>query len=129
MTIRSTRAKFLALGASGIAISLALAGCASNSGGGGGGGEGEGAEISYLVDNQESTTIVAEALIKEFESQNPDIKVELETRPQGADGDNLIKTRLATGEMNSVFAYNSGSLLQALNPDQTLVNLDDQKWV
>jgi raffinose/stachyose/melibiose transport system substrate-binding protein len=129
MINRSTRRPMLALGASGIALSLTLAGCASGGGGGGGEGEGEGASISYLVDNQESTVIVAEALIEEFESQNPDINVELETRPQGAEGDNLIKTRLATGEMNSVFAYNSGSLMQALNPDQTLVNLGDEEWV
>ncbi|NKK78971.1 ABC transporter substrate-binding protein, partial [Rhizobium leguminosarum] len=33
------------------------------------------------------------------------------------------KTRLATGEMSDVFLYNSGSLLQALKPAQTLVDL------
>jgi raffinose/stachyose/melibiose transport system substrate-binding protein len=117
----------LALGASGIAVSLALAGCAG--GGGGGGGEGDGASIKFLIDNTESTVVATEALIEEFESQNPDIQVEYETRPGGAEGDNLIKTRLATGEMEDVFLYNSGSLFQALNPDQTLVNLDDQEWV
>ena len=31
--------------------------------------------------------------------------------------------------MDDVFHYNSGSLLQALNPDQTLVNLSDEEWV
>ena len=31
--------------------------------------------------------------------------------------------------MDDVFHYNSGSLLQALNPDQTLVDLSDQDWV
>jgi raffinose/stachyose/melibiose transport system substrate-binding protein len=31
--------------------------------------------------------------------------------------------------MNDVFHYNSGSLMQALNPDQTLVNLSDEDWV
>jgi raffinose/stachyose/melibiose transport system substrate-binding protein len=118
----------LALGVGGVALSLTLAGCAGG-GGGGGGGEGEGASISYLIDNGEPTLVVAEAMVEEFESQNPDIQVEIETRPQGAEGDNLIKTRLATGEMNDVFSYNAGSLFQALNPDQTLVNLDDQPWV
>ncbi|MFC0678742.1 ABC transporter substrate-binding protein [Lysobacter korlensis] len=129
MINRSTRRPMLALGASGVALSLTLAGCAGGGGGGGGGGDGEEVTISYLVDNQESTVLVAEALIEEFESQNEGIQVELETRPQGAEGDNLIKTRLSTGEMNSVFAYNTGSLMQALNPDQTLVNLDDQEFV
>ncbi|NKF32602.1 extracellular solute-binding protein, partial [Pseudomonas sp. BGM005] len=44
-------------------------------------------------------------------------------RPGGGEGDNIIKTRLATGEMSDVFLYNSGSLLQALKPTQTLVDL------
>ena len=60
---------------------------------------------------------------------NPDIKVTLETQPAGTEGDNLMKTKLATGEMADVFAYNSGSLFQALNPDQNLVPLTDEAWV
>ncbi len=38
--------------------------------------------------------------------------VKVETRPQGADGDNVVKTRLSTGDMDDVFEYNSGSLFQ-----------------
>src|SRR5690625_3646412 len=53
----------------------------------------------------------------------------METKPSGTEGDNLVKTRLSTGEMNDLFTYNPGSLLQALNPDQTLVDLSDQPWV
>jgi ABC-type glycerol-3-phosphate transport system substrate-binding protein len=39
-----------------------------------------------------------------------------------------VKTQLSTGEMADVFNYNSGSLMQALNPDNTLVDLSDQSW-
>jgi raffinose/stachyose/melibiose transport system substrate-binding protein len=51
----------------------------------------------------------------------------VETRPQGTDGDNLVKTRLSTGDMSDVFAYNSGSLFQALAPEKNLVPYDDSQ--
>ena len=70
----------------------------------------------------------AEALTTKFNEMNPDIKVTVETQPAGTEGDNLMKTKLATGEMPDVFGYNSGSLFQALNPDQNLVPLTDEAW-
>ncbi|WP_210480178.1 ABC transporter substrate-binding protein [Naasia sp. SYSU D00948] len=127
MFSRQSRRSMLAFGASGIALTLTLAGC---SGGGGGSGEGEDGNVtlSILIPSDEATVTTFDALIEEFEKQNPDITVETETRPGGAEGDNIVKTRLSTGEMNDLFQYNSGSLFQALNPDQTLVNLDDQDY-
>jgi len=125
MVPRTPRRSLVAIGAGGLALSLALAGCTA----GGSDSDGDGVTLSYLVDNQEATVATAEALAEAFTAENPDITVEVETRPQGADGDNLIKTRLATGEMNDVFAYNSGSLLQALSPADTLVDLTDEAWV
>jgi len=128
MFSRQSRRTLLAFSASGIALTLTLAGCSG--GGGGGGADADGSvTLSYLVDNQESTVATAEALAEAFMAENDGITVEVESRPQGAEGDNLVKTRLSTGEMSDVFAYNSGSLFQALAPDQTLVNLDDQDWV
>ena len=125
MVPRTPRRSIVAIGAGGLALSLALAGCSA----GGSDSDGGGVTLSYLVDNQEATVETADALADAFMEENPDITIEVETRPQGADGDNLIKTRLATGEMNDVFAYNSGSLFQALSPDSTLVDLSDQDWV
>ncbi len=85
--------------------------------------------ISLLAaGNDPTTTKFANDLAKKFMAANPTITVKVETRPGGTDGDNLIKTRLATKTMNDVFLYNSGSLLQALNPDNQLVNLSDQPW-
>jgi len=84
--------------------------------------------INYLADNQPSTVASAEALIAAFEAANPDINVELETRPPGGEGDNIIKTRLATGQLPDVVSYNSGSLFQALNPTQHFVDLTDEPW-
>ena len=85
-------------------------------------------KLTYLIDNQPNTVATAEAQVAAFEAANPDIDVEIETRPGGGDGDNIIKTRLATGEMTDVFGYNSGSLFQALNPTTNLVDLSGEAW-
>ena len=70
----------------------------------------------------------AKALIEAFQAANPNITIKHETRPGGSEGDNLVKTRLATGDMADVFIYNNGSLLQAIKPEQNLTPLDDQPW-
>ncbi|MGI8457668.1 MAG: ABC transporter substrate-binding protein [Propionibacteriaceae bacterium] len=69
------------------------------------------------------------ALSDGFAAANPNIKLTFETQPAGTEGDNLNKTKLATGEMSDVFYYNSGSLFKALNPDAQLAPLTDQPWV
>jgi raffinose/stachyose/melibiose transport system substrate-binding protein len=93
------------------------------------GSDDDGTNVSYLVDNEPSTVKSAEALAKAFHDKYPDLKIKIETRPQGGEGDNIIKTRLSTGEMTDVFGYNSGSLFQALKPEQNLQPLDDQPFV
>lgn len=106
----------------GLSAALMLAACS-------GGGSGDGVEITFLVTNPTQDVALAEALAEAFNEENSDVTVSVDTRPQGGDGDNLVKTRLSTGEMADVFMYNSGSLFQALNPDQFLVDLSDQPWV
>ncbi|HZG85945.1 ABC transporter substrate-binding protein [Paenibacillus sp.] len=84
--------------------------------------------ISLLTDNTQDAVNGAKALIEAFQAKYPHITVEHETRPQGAEGDNFVKTRLATGDMNDVFFYNSGSLMQALNPEQNMVDLTNEPF-
>jgi raffinose/stachyose/melibiose transport system substrate-binding protein len=84
--------------------------------------------LSLLVDNGQDTVKLGEQLAKDFAAKNPDITIKVETRPAGAEGDNLIKTRLSTGDMTDVFMYNSGSLFQAIAPEKNLVPLDDQAF-
>ena len=87
------------------------------------------ASITLLAGGNDPATITfTNDLVKGFEKAHPTIKVKVDLRPGGTDGDNLIKTRLSTGSMDDVFMYNSGSLLQALHPDSQLVNLADQPW-
>ena len=122
MLSHSQRARALGATAVVAAVGLVLSACSTTPDNGP-------VEISFLVDNTETTVAAAEALVAAFEKSNPDITVELETRPGGADGDNIVKTRLQTGEMTDVFWYNSGSLLQALAPEKTLVDLSGEGFI
>lgn len=126
MSARSLTMRLLAIGGATVLIG-GLSACSSG-GSADTGSSGGTLQISYLVDNSTATAVTTKALVSAFEKSNPDITVKVDTKPQGTDGDNLVKTRLSTGEMDDVFNYNSGSLLQALNPDNTLVDLSDQSW-
>ena len=110
------------------ALALAVGACGGDDGGGSSG-AGEPVELSFLVDNGEPTVAAAEALADAFHAKNPNITVNVESRPQGGEGDNIVKTRLSTGEMTDVFQYNTGSLLQALNPAVSMQPLTDEAWV
>jgi raffinose/stachyose/melibiose transport system substrate-binding protein len=85
--------------------------------------------LTYLVDNSQNTVDTSNALVAAYEKLHPNVTITVETRPGGTDGDNLVKTRLATGSMDDIFWYNSGSLLQALNPSDTLVDLSKQPFI
>jgi raffinose/stachyose/melibiose transport system substrate-binding protein len=115
----------LATSATAVVAVVALAGCGSSSSSTSSSGSSSGGAttITLLVDNAESTVKPAKAVVEAFHAANPDITVQLDTRPQGTDGDNVVKTKLSTGDMADVFWYNSGSLLQALKPEQNLVDL------
>jgi raffinose/stachyose/melibiose transport system substrate-binding protein len=110
------------LGAALVALSLAAV-TACGSGDGDKSAGGGTVTLSFLIDNSEPTVATVKAIVDAFQKANPTIKIETETRPQGTEGDNVVKTRLSTREMTDVFWYNSGSLLQALNPAQTMADL------
>ncbi|MBM7049197.1 ABC transporter substrate-binding protein [Rhizobium lusitanum] len=76
--------------------------------------------VSFLIDNGPDTLVSAEALVAAYAKKQPDVTIEIDQRPGGGEGDNTIKTRLATGEMADIFLYNAGSLFQVLKPTQTL---------
>lgn len=84
--------------------------------------------LKFLTSNTPNDLKAGQALIAGFEAANPDIKITLETRPGGAPGDNIVKTRLATGDMDDVFEYNSGSLFRAIAPARNLVDLSGEPW-
>jgi raffinose/stachyose/melibiose transport system substrate-binding protein len=90
---------------------------------------GEDVTLTLLTDNSETSTLLVQGVTEAFTALHPNVTFEIEERPGGADGDNIVKTRLATGEMTDVFLYNSGSLLQALNPTETLVDISGEPFL
>ncbi|KKB77443.1 ABC transporter substrate-binding protein [Devosia soli] len=84
--------------------------------------------LSFLIDNGPQSVAVAEAWVAAYTEKNPDVTIDIEVRPGGGEGDNIVKTRLATGAMADVFFYNSGSLFQALNPAQNLLPLTGEAF-
>jgi len=85
--------------------------------------------LTYLVDDSQNTKDTSAALVAAYTAQHPNVTINIETRPGGTDGDNIVKTRLASGEMSDIFWYNSGSLLQALHPTDTLVDLSKEPFI
>jgi raffinose/stachyose/melibiose transport system substrate-binding protein len=81
--------------------------------------------LSVTIDGNAETIAAMDALTAAYTAAHPDVTFEIENRPGGADGDNLVKTRLATDEAGDIMQYNSGSLFQALNPTVTLADLSD----
>jgi len=90
---------------------------------------GESVTLTYLVDDSEANQASAKALADAYMALHPNVTITIESRPGGTEGDNIVKTRLATGDMTDVFWYNSGSLLQALNPSETLVDLSGEPFI
>lgn len=85
-------------------------------------------EISVLVPAGVDQNL-AQAYADAFEESHAGVTIRIESRPTGADGENVIKTRLSTGEMDDVFIFNSGSLLSSLSPDKSLVDLSGTDFI
>lgn len=81
--------------------------------------------LSVTTDGNQDTITMMDALTAAYTAAHPDVTFEIENRPGGSEGDNLVKTRLATGEAGDILQYNSGSLFQALNPTESLADLSD----
>jgi raffinose/stachyose/melibiose transport system substrate-binding protein len=129
MKFTNTARRGVALVAAGTAGMLLFAGCSAGSlGQSGEGGEAGATELTFLTGSADTDVASAKAVIEAFQAANPNIKITHDTRPGGSEGDNLVKTRLATGDMAEVFLYNNGSLLAAIKPAQNLHPMDDQPW-
>ena len=89
----------------------------------------EAVTLTYLVDDSQNSQDTTKALVDAYVALHPNVTINIESRPGGTDGDNIVKTRLATGDMTDIFFYNSGSLLQALHPTETLVDLSKEPFI
>ena len=116
-----------------VVAAIAVGACGGGDEDGGGGGAGQSAAkpvtLTWMVGQTDQFQLPAKALVSAFHAKNPNITIKIETGPQGSELDNLVKTRLATGEMTDMFVYNSGSLLQALRPEQSLQPMTNEPWI
>jgi raffinose/stachyose/melibiose transport system substrate-binding protein len=83
--------------------------------------------LNMLIDNQSAIDGIKGIIAAAEKKYN--ITVTIDLRPGGAEGDNVVRTRLATGDMDDLCFYNSGSLFQALNPPQNFVDLTDEPFM
>jgi len=87
-------------------------------------------EISLLGSPNQNDAVMIQALTDAYTALHPNVTFNIEVAAGGgSEADNLVKTRLATGEMNDIFYYNSGALLQALHPSDTLVDLSKEPFI
>lgn len=85
--------------------------------------------LTILDDDDEYSQAITKALVDAFVALHPNVTFITESKPSGSEGDNLVKTRLATGEMTDIFFYNTGSLLQALQPAETIVDITNDPYI
>lgn len=89
----------------------------------------EAVTLTFLSWDDETTRAQIGAVTEKYTELHPNVTFSLETMPGGADGDNIVKTRLATDEMTDLFFYNSGALLQVLHPADTLVDISKEPFM
>ncbi|MFJ7995707.1 ABC transporter substrate-binding protein [Streptomyces sp. NPDC096310] len=85
-------------------------------------------ELTINVANTATDLSAMDALSKAFVKKNPGVKIDVEPRPQGTDGESVVKTRLNSGDLGDLMMYNSGALLGDINPDRNLVKVTEEAW-
>jgi len=86
--------------------------------------------LSLLGPANENDMLMVQALTDAYTALHPNVTFDIEVAASGgSEVDNLVKTRLATDEMNDIFYYNSGALLQALHPSDTLLDLSSEPFI
>lgn len=85
----------------------------------------EGVVLTLWGGSSEVGNVGTEALLKKA-TEELGMEFEIEINPGGTEGDNIIKTRCASGDLPDLVNYNSGSLLTALNPKEHFLDLTDE---
>ena len=84
------------------------------------------AELTFLID-PDSASAGYQAVFDLCEEKTG-IHIETELRASGGDGDNIVKTRLASGDMTDLCGYNSGAKLGELNPEENFIDISGEEW-
>jgi len=92
--------------------------------------EAEPVTVSLLTSQNQNDQLMINALTDAYTALHPNVTFDLEIPPVPVEEvPNLVQTRLATGEMNDIFYFNSGALIQPLNPSETLVDLSGEPFI
>lgn len=84
------------------------------------------AELTFLIDPD--TASAGYQAVFDLCEEKTGIHIETEIRASGGDGDNQVKTRLASGEMTDLCGYNSGSKLGELNPEENFIDISEEEF-
>lgn len=84
------------------------------------------AELTFLIDPD--TASAGYQAVFDLCEEKTGIHIETEIRASGGDGDNQVKTRLASGEMTDLCGYNSGSKLSELNPEENFIDISGEEF-
>lgn len=84
------------------------------------------AELTFLVDADTPSAGYQEVL--DLCEEKTGIHVDVEVRVGGGEGENIVKTRLASGEMADLCLYNSGAKLGELSPEENFIDISGEEW-
>lgn len=84
----------------------------------------EGVTLTMWIGNTEYNAGTQAVMAKATEELGMEFSIEI--NPGGTEGDNIIKTRCASGDLPDISNYNSGSLLTALNPKEHFLDITDE---
>jgi len=87
----------------------------------------EGVELTIMMD--QNTVAEGVEAVAAIAKEQLGLDVSMDRSVGGSEGDNLTKTRLASGDMTDLFVYNSGSLLGALNPSEYLLDISGEPFM
>jgi raffinose/stachyose/melibiose transport system substrate-binding protein len=81
--------------------------------------------LMFTTDNSREGIDAVTAAAKE----KLNIDIEFETYPGGEEGNNLVRSRLATGDMTDLLFYSSGSLFKTMDPENYFYDLSKEPFV
>ena len=85
--------------------------------------------LGYLIGDAVTVQARAKGLTEAYTKLHPNVTFDIQTVPGGAEGDNALKTQLATGTAPDLIWYNSGALLSNINPEKSLVDLTNEPFI
>ena len=83
----------------------------------------EGVTLKWWAGNAENNA--GTQAVMDAATEKLGMEFEVEVNPGGSEGDNILKTRMASGDLPDFLAYNSGSKLHDLNPSRGFLDISD----